>query len=108
MVVAEGAPEYGGHRMARQLAQAGILTTAICDSATFAMMARVNKVAASRLPPPTSHLPPLRLQPCWPSSCLPWGQAGLQSGLVDQEVVVVIEKAVGEGLWGVGVWAGAS
>eukprot|EP00884_Botryococcus_braunii_P001910 jgi/Botrbrau1/1171/Bobra.0162s0058.2 len=44
VVVAEGAPEYGGHKMARELARAGIVTTAICDSATFAMMARVNKV----------------------------------------------------------------
>ena len=35
---------YGGHQQARQLAQAGINTTAIADSAIFAMMARVNKV----------------------------------------------------------------
>jgi hypothetical protein len=44
VVVAEGAPLYGGHQMARKLAQAGIITTAITDSAIFAMMARVNKV----------------------------------------------------------------
>lgn len=44
VVVAEGAPKYGGHQMARKLAQAGINTTAIADSAIFAMMARVNKV----------------------------------------------------------------
>ena len=44
VVVAEGAPMYGGHQQARQLAQAGINTTAIADSAIFAMMARVNKV----------------------------------------------------------------
>ena len=44
VVVAEGAPKYGGHLMARKLAQAGINTTAIADSAIFAMMARVNKV----------------------------------------------------------------
>ena len=44
VVVAEGAPKYGGHQMARNLAQAGISTTAIADSAIFAMMARVNKV----------------------------------------------------------------
>lgn len=44
VVVAEGAPKYGGHQMARKLAQAGISTTAIADSAIFAMMARVNKV----------------------------------------------------------------
>ena len=47
VVVAEGAPRYGGHEHARQLAAAGIPTTAITDSAIFAMMARVNKV---RLP----------------------------------------------------------
>ena len=45
MVVAEGAPVYGGHQQARSLAQAGINTTAIADSAIFAMMARVNKVS---------------------------------------------------------------
>ena len=44
VVVAEGAPMYGGHQQARKLAQAGINTTAIADSAIFAMMARVNKV----------------------------------------------------------------
>ena len=44
VVVAEGAPTYGGHAMARTLAQAGINTTALCDAAVFAMMARVNKV----------------------------------------------------------------
>ena len=44
VVVAEGAPTYGGHELARQLAQAGLHTTAIPDAAIFAMMARVNKV----------------------------------------------------------------
>lgn len=44
VVVAEGAPRYGGHQHACKLAQAGINTTAIADSAIFAMMARVNKV----------------------------------------------------------------
>ncbi|BDA45541.1 probable translation initiation factor eIF-2B subunit beta [Coccomyxa sp. Obi] len=44
VVVAEGAPRYGGHELARQLAQAGLHTTAIPDAAIFAMMARVNKV----------------------------------------------------------------
>ena len=44
VVVAEGAPDYGGHRLARALAEAGIESTAIADSAIFAMMARVNKV----------------------------------------------------------------
>lgn len=43
VVVAEGAPDYGGHKLARGLAEAGIETTAIADSAIFAMMARVNK-----------------------------------------------------------------
>ena len=47
VVVAEGAPKYGGHHMARKLAQAGINTTAIADSAIFAMMARVNKVGST-------------------------------------------------------------
>ena len=45
VVVAEGAPRYGGHELARQLAQAGLHTTAIPDAAIFAMMARVNKVS---------------------------------------------------------------
>jgi len=44
VVVAEGAPDYGGHKLARSLAEAGIDTTAIADSTIFAMMARVNKV----------------------------------------------------------------
>ena len=54
VVVAEGAPMYGGHQQARQLAQAGINTTAIADSAIFAMMARVNKVRTK--PPALFHL----------------------------------------------------
>ena len=44
VVVCEGAPHYGGHAMAQSLAKAGIDTTVIHDSATFALMARVNKV----------------------------------------------------------------
>jgi hypothetical protein len=44
VVVAEAAPRYDGHTMARQLADAGVQTTLIADSAVFAMMARVNKV----------------------------------------------------------------
>lgn len=44
VVVAEGAPRYDGHTMARKLADAGIQTTAIADSTVFAMMARANKV----------------------------------------------------------------
>ena len=47
VVVAEGAPDYGGHKLAKALAAAGISTTAIPDSAIFAMMARVNKVTFS-------------------------------------------------------------
>lgn len=43
VVVAEAAPRYDGHRMARKLADAGVQTTLIADSAVFAMMARVNK-----------------------------------------------------------------
>ncbi|CAK0782653.1 hypothetical protein CVIRNUC_005852 [Coccomyxa viridis] len=44
VVVAEGAPRHGGQELARRLAQAGMHTTLIPDSAIFAMMARVNKV----------------------------------------------------------------
>lgn len=44
VVVAEAAPRYDGHAMARQLADAGVQTTLIADSAVFAMMARANKV----------------------------------------------------------------
>ena len=43
--MAEGAPRHGGQELARRLAQAGLHTTLIPDSAIFAMMARVNKVA---------------------------------------------------------------
>jgi translation initiation factor eIF-2B subunit beta len=44
VVVCEGAPHYDGHEMAKSLAEAGIDTIVINDSAAFAMMARVNKV----------------------------------------------------------------
>lgn len=44
VVVAEGAPRFDGHTMARKLADAGIQVTAISDSAVFGMMARANKV----------------------------------------------------------------
>ena len=44
VVVAEAAPRYDGHTMAKQLADMGIQTTLIADSAVFAMMARANKV----------------------------------------------------------------
>ena len=44
VIVAESAPSYQGQDMARRLAEAGIETTLITDSAIFAMMSRVNKV----------------------------------------------------------------
>jgi len=44
VIVCEGAPHFGGHTMAKSLAEAGIDTTVIHDSAAFAIMARVNKV----------------------------------------------------------------
>ncbi|KAL7522954.1 hypothetical protein ACHAWX_007697 [Stephanocyclus meneghinianus] len=44
VIVCEGAPHFGGHSMAKSLAEAGIDTTVIHDAATFAIMARVNKV----------------------------------------------------------------
>lgn len=44
VVVCEGAPQMGGVEMARSLADAGVDTIVINDSATFAIMARVNKV----------------------------------------------------------------
>jgi translation initiation factor eIF-2B subunit beta len=47
VVVCEAAPMYGGHEMAKSLAAAGIDTIVINDSATFAIMARVNKVLLS-------------------------------------------------------------
>ena len=42
--VAESAPSFAGHRMAKELAEAEIEATVITDSAVFALMARVNKV----------------------------------------------------------------
>lgn len=44
VIVCEGAPHFGGHKMAQALAKVGIDTTVIHDSAAFAIMARVNKV----------------------------------------------------------------
>ena len=44
VIVAESAPSRWGRQLAKQLAQAGISTTLITDSAVFAMMARVNLV----------------------------------------------------------------
>lgn len=42
--VAESAPTFRGHDMARRLAEVGVETTVITDSAVFAVMSRVNKV----------------------------------------------------------------
>ncbi|TKY49690.1 Translation initiation factor eIF-2B subunit beta [Spatholobus suberectus] len=44
VVVAEGAPRYQGHLLAKPLAARGLQTTVIADSATFAMISRVNMV----------------------------------------------------------------
>ncbi|KAL9951985.1 hypothetical protein ACROYT_G044748 [Oculina patagonica] len=44
VIVAEGAPFYKGQELAKSLAQHGIETTVITDSAVFAIMSRVNKV----------------------------------------------------------------
>jgi translation initiation factor eIF-2B subunit beta len=44
LVAAEGAPSFGGHGLAMEMAQLGVPTTLIPDAAIFAMMARVNKV----------------------------------------------------------------
>ncbi|CAM0956981.1 unnamed protein product [Alopecurus aequalis] len=42
--VAEGAPRYQGHVLAKELVEKGIQTTVITDSAVFAMISRVNMV----------------------------------------------------------------
>lgn len=47
VIVCESAPHYGGHTMAKNLANSGIKTTVIHDAAIFAIMARVNKVLLS-------------------------------------------------------------
>ncbi|RDX58257.1 Translation initiation factor eIF-2B subunit beta, partial [Mucuna pruriens] len=44
VVVAEGAPRYQGHILSKELAARGLQTTVISDSATFAMISRVNMV----------------------------------------------------------------
>lgn len=44
VIVAEGAPTFGGHQLAKTLAAAGVETLLISDAAIFALMARVNKV----------------------------------------------------------------
>ncbi|KAF8043043.1 hypothetical protein BT93_A1400 [Corymbia citriodora subsp. variegata] len=42
--VAEGAPRYQGHLLAKELVARGLQTTLIADSAVFAMISRVNMV----------------------------------------------------------------
>ncbi|KAI5681687.1 hypothetical protein M9H77_02915 [Catharanthus roseus] len=42
--VAEGAPRYQGHSLAKELVTRGLQTTVITDSAVFAMISRVNMV----------------------------------------------------------------
>nr|XP_043634378.1 translation initiation factor eIF-2B subunit beta [Erigeron canadensis] len=42
--VAEGAPRYEGHMLAKELIDRGLQTTLITDSAVFAMISRVNMV----------------------------------------------------------------
>ncbi|CAI7763776.1 unnamed protein product [Closterium sp. NIES-54] len=44
VVVAEGAPCYGGHKLAAALAGRGVAVTVIADAGVFALMARVNLV----------------------------------------------------------------
>ncbi|CAL0320093.1 unnamed protein product [Lupinus luteus] len=44
VIVAEGAPRYQGHLLAKELAARGLQTTLITDSAIFAMISRVNMV----------------------------------------------------------------
>jgi translation initiation factor eIF-2B subunit beta len=44
VIVAETAPLFEGHEMAKQLANVGIDTTVITDSAIYAVMSHVNKV----------------------------------------------------------------
>ena len=86
--MAEGAPRHRGQELARRLAQAGMHTTLIPDSAIFAMMARVNKVAPQPWPSgaavPVQCLsaplgPAQRLLPCQSCGCLT--PVGLTSGL---------------------------
>ena len=46
-MVAESAPFYQGQLMAKNLAEAGIATVLVTDSAVFAIMSRVNKVSST-------------------------------------------------------------
>ena len=50
-MVAESAPFYQGQLMAKNLAEAGIETVLVTDSAVFAIMSRVNKVSSITLFP---------------------------------------------------------
>lgn len=43
-IVAEGAPRFSGHQMARTLSDKGVETTVVSDSAVFAVMSRANVV----------------------------------------------------------------
>ena len=45
--MAESAPFYQGQLMAKNLAEAGIETILVTDSAVFAIMSRVNKVSSN-------------------------------------------------------------
>eukprot|EP00956_Cyclotella_meneghiniana_P014484 scaffold21659_cov75-Cyclotella_meneghiniana.AAC.1 len=56
VIVCEGAPHFGGHQMAKSLAEAGIDTTVIHDAATFAIMARVNKANGGLIAPSGSNM----------------------------------------------------
>lgn len=72
--MAEAAPSYKGHEMARQLASGAdphITTTVIHDSAVFAIMARVNKVRACSV----------RLAPRWGMIEVGEGGGGHTAGL---------------------------
>eukprot|EP00252_Welwitschia_mirabilis_P025097 TRINITY_DN7710_c0_g1_i1.p1 TRINITY_DN7710_c0_g1~~TRINITY_DN7710_c0_g1_i1.p1 ORF type:complete len:416 (-),score=80.21 TRINITY_DN7710_c0_g1_i1:212-1459(-) len=44
VIVAEGAPRYQGHKLAKELVKKDLQTTVITDSAVFAMISRVNMV----------------------------------------------------------------
>ncbi|XP_055813739.1 uncharacterized protein LOC129883166 isoform X2 [Solanum dulcamara] len=44
VVVAEGAPRYQGHALAKELVSRGLQTIVVTDSAVFAMISRVNMV----------------------------------------------------------------
>ena len=44
VIVCETAPKFTGHQTAKELAQQGIKTSLVPDSAVFAVMSRVDKV----------------------------------------------------------------